>query len=305
VHGTAPEKIHFHEVGAKDAILDVAGAMMGIELLGIESFSASPVTVGSGMVQCRHGLLPVPAPATAELLKGLPTVAGDLQAELVTPTGAAILSTLLAEGRGRPAAEGSVLVTERIGYGAGDKDFEGRANFLRLLLCRERRPEAEAPPRLQPELPAERTAVLVLETEIDDMSPEVAGYLMDRLLADGAWDVQFSPVQMKKNRPGLRLRVLCDPEREAPLAERLFRETSTFGLRRQLVERWRLERRLEQVQTPLGPVAVKVGLWGGRVLKVSPEFESCRALAETHGMALAEVYDLARAAIREKYGEPD
>lgn len=297
VHGTTPEAIHFHEVGAKDAILDVAGAMVALELLGIKSFSTSPVAVGSGTVQCRHGVMPVPAPATAELLKGLPQVAGEVVSELVTPTGAAILSTVIEEAGVRLARPGmGGLVARRIGYGAGDKVFEGRANFLRAMLC-----DAPGSPAEETRLPVEEHEVAVLETEIDDMSPEVAGYLMDRLLADGAYDVQFSPVQMKKNRPALRVRVLCEPAREGKLAERIFRETSTFGIRRERLERWCLARRLEEVPTPLGPVAVKVGLWGKRVLKVSPEYEACRALAEARGLALAEVYELVRAAIRTHY----
>lgn len=295
MHGTTPEAIHFHEVGAKDAILDVAGAMVGMELLGIESFSTLPVTVGSGMVKCHHGLMPVPAPATAELLKGVPQVTGRIQSEMVTPTGAAILTTLLSESPAvmRQGFEDG-LVPMRIGYGAGDKTFEGHANFLRLALCEAAEPKQG--------LPVQRHAVLVLETEVDDMSPELAGYLMDRLLADGALDVQFSPVQMKKNRPGLRLRVLCEPTRERELAERIFRETSTFGLRRQLVERWCLDRWIEPVQTPLGPAQVKVGVWDEEVLKVTPEYETCRELAEKHKLPLTQVFEIVRMAIRERYG---
>jgi len=296
VHGSTPEAIHFHEAGAKDAILDVAGSMFALELLGIESVSVSTLTVGSGMIQCNHGRMPVPTPATAELLHGLAQTPGEVVAEMVTPTGAAILRALLAERETSGPLSTGALITRRIGYGAGDRVFEGRANFLRVLLCDA--PAASSPP----ELPVERQTVLLLETEIDDMSPEWAGYLMDKLLADGALDVQFSPVQMKKNRPALRLRVVADPARERVLAERILRETSTFGLRRQTVERWCLARRIERVETPLGPVAVKVGLWGETPIKASPEYEDCRALAERTGRPLAEIYELARAAIREKAG---
>ena len=290
VHGSTPEKIHFHEVGAKDAIVDIAGAMVGVEWLGAESFSSTPVSTGSGTIECLHGVLPIPAPATAELLRGIPQQVGPVGGELATPTGVAILSVLLGE---TPQTQ-PVLTAERNGYGAGSRAIEGHANLLRLMLC-------EAPEFTGGDLPVERGTVLILETEIDDMSPEIAGYLMERLLDDGALDVQFQPVQMKKNRPGLRVRVLASPERERVLSERIFRETSTFGLRRQTVERWCLARRAEQVETPLGPVAVKVGLWGDRVLKVSPEYESCRALAERHGVALRDVYAMVQTAAAQKY----
>lgn len=179
---------------------------------------------------------------------------------------------------------------ERIGYGAGAREYPGRANFLRLSLAvPERRPAAD-------EWPLERHPVLVLETEIDDMSPEVAGFLMDRLLGAGAFDVQLQAVQMKKNRPGLRIRVICDETLEQTLGTLLFRETSTFGVRRQPLERWCLGRRIETVATPLGEVEIKLGLWGDEVIKASPEYESCRALAERSGRTLSEVYELARAA---------
>jgi uncharacterized protein (TIGR00299 family) protein len=227
VHASTPEKIHFHEVGAKDAILDVAGAMLGFELLGIESFSAGAVVVGSGTVKCAHGVMPVPAPATAELLKGMPHRAGAWEYEMATPTGVAILGTVLGEG-GRPLAQGFVsgetaLIAEKIGYGAGTRIIEGCPNFLRLMLCSAAPaslsasigspasvpsvtsvwssvspvPSASPPPNL----PIERDQILALECEIDDMSPEVAGYVMEQLFTDGALDVQFSPVQMKKKPP--------------------------------------------------------------------------------------------------------
>ena len=191
VHGSTREKIHFHEVGAKDAILDVAGAMVGVELLGAKTFSCGPVVTGSGMVECLHGMMPVPAPATAELLRGMTLKAGAIESELVTPTGASILRTLLGETDSQAvrgaAREG--LRMEKVGYGAGGKTVEGQANFLRLMLC-----ETPAEAAEKPSLPVNAHSVISLETEIDDMSPEVAGYLMERLLADGAWDVQFSPI---------------------------------------------------------------------------------------------------------------
>ncbi|OPZ07312.1 MAG: hypothetical protein BWZ08_01926 [candidate division BRC1 bacterium ADurb.BinA292] len=304
VHGSTADKIHFHEVGAKDAIVDVAAAMVAVELLGAESFSAGPIYVGSGTIQCQHGVMPVPAPATAELLRALPHAAGPFTGEMVTPTGAAILRALL-EDAGEPpiggqGVESPARVVQRIGYGAGTRELPGASNYLRVLLCES--PRAAAGGEEGDALPLHRHQIVVLETEIDDMAPETAGYVMERLLAREALDVQFSPVQMKKNRPGLRIRVLCEPRREAALVECLVRETSTFGVRRELTERWCLARRMETVATRLGPVAVKLGLWGERVIKASPEYEACRALAERHGVPLAEVYDLARAAAAERWG---
>lgn len=293
VHGSTREKIHFHEVGAKDAILDVAGAMVGMDLLGAETFSAGPLTVGSGTVQCQHGLMPVPAPATAELLRGIPWHAGPWKAEMATPTGVAILATLLDEpGSGAPADTGDLRI-ERIGYGGGSRELPGCANFLRLMLGE----------RIEAGGARARHSVIVLETEIDDMNPEVAGYLMERLLELGAFDAQFQSVQMKKNRPGLRLRVLCGPDRERVLIEALLRETSTFGVRRQQVERVCLDRRGENLDTPLGPIQIKVGMLDGRVLKAAPEYESCRRLAIELGLPLSAVYDRARAAIDQRYGD--
>jgi uncharacterized protein (TIGR00299 family) protein len=289
VHGTTPEKVHFHEVGANDAIVDIAGAMLGVEMLGIESFSMSPVVVGSGLVKCAHGTMPVPAPATAEILKGLPTLPGPIEREQTTPTGAAILRVLAGENAGAPLA----MRAEKIGYGAGKREFKEHPNCLRLVLG-ERVSAAGA-------LSIRSEEIISLETEVDDMSPEVSGYLMEKLLKAGARDVQFSPVQMKKNRPGLHLRVLASPGESDKLAEILFHETSTFGVRVARMERYCLDRRAEEVTTPLGAIQVKVGLWDGRVLKVSPEFESCRALAESSGRSLIEVYDIAHCAIRERY----
>ncbi len=286
VHGSTPERIHFHEVGAKDAVVDIAGAMVGVELLGATSFSAGPVAVGQGAVVCSHGLMPVPAPATAELLKGLPTRTTEIEAELTTPTGATILRTLLEEA---PAPADGLAATA-IGYGAGARDIPGHPNCLRLVLGER--------PGVAAELPVDVEAILSLETEMDDLSPEVAGYLMERLLAAGALDVQLADVQMKKNRPGLRLKVLCAPEAGQRLAEIIFRESSTFGVRWLPGQRLCLRRRMETVATPAGEVAVKVGLWGEATLKAAPEYESCRRLAQATGRPLREIYDLAREAIQ-------
>lgn len=285
VHGTTVEAIHFHEVGEKDAMLDVTGAMLGVELLGIDTFSVSPITTGSGWIECRHGKMPVPAPATAELLKGLAWTPGPVEVEMATPTGVAIVRTLMADA----PAQMPVLTSAKVGYGGGGRELEAVANYLRLWLC-----EAE---KL---VPARREPVLVLECEIDDMPGETAGYVMERLLEDGALDVSFSPVQMKKNRPGLHVRVIAEPASEGKIVERIFAESTTLGLRRALTERWALERRAEIVETELGPVAIKIAMWGERVLRAAPEYESCRELALKNGRTLADVYEIARAAIRER-----
>lgn len=288
VHGTTPEKVHFHEVGANDAIIDIAGAMLGVEMLGIESFSMSPLVVGYGLVRCAHGTMPIPAPATAEILKGLPTMAGPIEGEQTTPTGAAILRVLA----GDHSVPSQPLRAERIGYGAGKRVIEGHPNCLRLILG-----EISGAANL----PVPREEIVSLETEIDDMSPEVLGYLMEKLFQFGARDVQFSPVQMKKNRPGLHLRVLALPADQDRLAEIIFRETSTFGLRSQRMDRYCLERRMEEIETPLGRIPVKIGLWGDRVLKASPEYEACRAIAASSGRPLIEVFALAHAIAQDLY----
>lgn len=285
VHGSTPDKIHFHEVGAKDAILDITGAMLGIEMLGAESFSASTIAVGHGTVKCAHGTMPVPAPATAEILKGLRTIASEIEGELTTPTGAAILRVLLDDAH-LPSPEMSLTGT---GYGSGTRIVPGHPNMLRLLM-------GHVADDLHA-LPVERQRILSLECELDDMTAEAAGYVMERLLDAGALDVHFVPVQMKKNRPGHHLRVLCNLSEGDRLAEIIFRETSTFGMRRMDCDRYCLRREFDEVQTPYGPIKIKTGYWGEVVLKSKPEYESCRAIAIERGLPLAEVMQAARAAI--------
>lgn len=288
VHGSTPEKIHFHEVGANDAIVDIAGSMLGVELLGIESFSSDPVVVGNGTVKCAHGVMPVPAPATAEILRGFTMRSTDIDGELTTPTGAAILRVLA--GSAHPPRE---FAATAIGYGAGGRTLEGHPNYLRLLVG-----SSES---LGADLPVDREPVVMLETEIDDMAPELTGHLMETLFEAGARDVHFVPVQMKKNRPGISLRVLASPGKASDLARIILRETSTFGVRMNPSERFCLRRSPESVETALGSVEVKVGYWGDDILKVSPEYESCRSLARGSGKSLREVFDLARRAIEDKY----
>lgn len=287
VHGSTPEKIHFHEVGAKDAIVDIAGSMLGVHLLGAAGFSAEPVVVGTGSVECAHGIMPVPAPATAQILRNFPLRSSDLVGEMTTPTGAAILQ-VLTEGRPRPGGFRST----QIGYGAGSREIPGHPNYLRLTLGESRRDG----------LPLERESIVELEAEMDDMTPELSGHLLERLFEAGARDAHFVPAFMKKNRPGIRLTVLCDDEHREVLAGIIFRESSTFGLRVRTGERYCLRRRTDRVETPWGPVGVKIGMWGDEVLKITPEYEDCRELARRAGLPLREIYSTAVAAIQARFG---
>ena len=268
VHGVTLERVHFHEVGAVDSIVDIVGTAIGLDHLRIDKIYASPLPFGRGFVQTAHGRLPVPAPATAFLMQGIP-LAGDIgEGERVTPTGAAIIAAL-AEGFGHPPA----MKTERIGYGAGEKDFQELPNLLRLVL-------GEATETADPE------EVLVIETHVDDMSPEIFGYLMERLLEEGALDVTFSPLQMKKNRPATRLTVIANQRDLEKLSGIVLSESTAIGLRYYPVRRITLGRSIEVRNTSLGSVRVKV-LEGGRV---APEFDSCRQIAIARSLPLIEVY---------------
>jgi uncharacterized protein (TIGR00299 family) protein len=268
VHNVSLERVHFHEVGAVDSIVDIVGTAIGLDYLGVERIYASALPFGRGFVQTAHGRLPVPAPATAWLMQGIP-LAGDIgEGERVTPTGAAIIAAL-AQGFGAPPA----MTPERIGYGAGEKDFPELPNLLRLVLGH----TAEA---------ARHEEVLVLETHVDDMNPEIFGFVMERLLEAGALDVAFGPLQMKKNRPATRLTVVADKGDLQKLSGIILAETTAIGLRYYPVQRITLARSSEERQSSLGPVQVKV-LEGGRV---TPEFESCREIAIKRGLPLIEVY---------------
>jgi uncharacterized protein (TIGR00299 family) protein len=268
VHNVSLERVHFHEVGAIDSIVDIVGTAIGLDYLGVEQIYASALPFGRGFVQTAHGRLPVPAPATAWLLQGIP-LAGDIgEGERVTPTGAAIIAAL-AQGFGAPPA----MTPECIGYGAGEKDFPELPNLLRLVLGH----TAEA---------SRHQEVLVIETHVDDMNPEIFGFVMERLLEAGALDVAFGPLQMKKNRPATRLTVVADKGDLQKLSGIILAETTAIGLRYYPVQRITLARSSEERQSSLGPVQVKV-LEGGRV---TPEFESCREIAITRGLPLIEVY---------------
>jgi hypothetical protein len=273
VHGTAPEQVDFHEVGALDAIVDVCGAVIGLRLLGVDELYCSALPAGGGTVRGAHGVLPAPAPATLELLAaaGAPVAssAGDRPMELVTPTGAAIVTTLARFER--PA-----MRLDAVGIGAGSRDPEGWPNVLRLWLGE----------RLDPPRPA----MLLLQTNIDDMNPEIYGYVQELLFAAGAADVWFEPVQMKKNRPGVMVSVLCDAGREHGVTGVLLRETSTLGVRVTQVARHEAQRETFEFESSIGPAAVKVKRLRGEAPRVAPEYEACRRLAEARGLPLAEVY---------------
>ncbi len=267
VHGIAIEKVHFHEVGAVDSICDIAGACLALDLLAIDAIHASAVNTGSGTVSTEHGILPVPAPATAELLMGKPVYARGPEMELTTPTGAAILATL-AEGFGPMPP----MRIEAVGYGAGDKDFPGQANVLRAIVG-------------EPTGAAEANRVVVIEANIDDSSPQVLGYAQERLLESGALDVTLTSLLMKKNRPGTLVRVIALPEDRERLAALLFGETSTLGLRMYEAERRVQARRVQEVETPYGRVRVKVSESGD----FAPEYDDCLRLARESGVALKKI----------------
>jgi pyridinium-3,5-bisthiocarboxylic acid mononucleotide nickel chelatase len=277
VHGTTVQKVHFHEVGAVDSIADIVGSAIGIDLLGADRIHVSPIPTGSGTVKIAHGLVSVPAPATAELLQGIPLAASRIESELTTPTGAAIVATVADAFGPLPP-----MCIERIGYGAGSRDFESQANLVRLLVG-----HSDAAP--------ETDQIWVLETNLDDLSGELIGHTMQRLLDAGALDVYTTAIQMKKNRPAVMLSVLCESERSEALEQILFCETTTLGVRRWPVQRHKLPRRAVRVDTPWGPVDGKLALLADRE-RFSPEYEACRAVAAEHQVPLQQVYEAAQQA---------
>jgi uncharacterized protein (TIGR00299 family) protein len=296
IHGTTPEEVTFHEVGAVDALVDITGAALGLELLGIVEVYCSELPLTSGRVSSAHGALPVPAPATLEVLRGTEAVWRPVPAEgeLVTPTGAAILATLA-------RFERPTLRVRRIGYGFGQRALPW-ANCLRLLLGDA--PAAAALPEPADEL--ERDTVVALETNIDNMTGEALGWLMERLLAAGALDVSYAALQMKKNRPGTLLTVLAPPAEAERLAGLLLRESATLGVRLRTLERLKASRRTEEIETPLGRVRVKLKLLGGSVVAVSPEYEDCRTLAGQLALPLETVTARVTYAARLHFGlEPE
>jgi uncharacterized protein (TIGR00299 family) protein len=278
VHGIDLKKIHFHEVGAVDSIVDIVGAAVGLDLLGVERFESSPVPPGVGSVRAAHGRMPLPAPGTAELLKGVPLAESAVEMELTTPTGAAILTTVVERFGPLPA-----LTIEAIGLGAGTRELPDQANILRLFVG-------------QVALPTGSDRVWVLETNFDDLPGEVVGYTTTQLLAAGALDAFLTPIQMKKNRPGVMVSVLCDEPKIAEMEEILFRETTTLGVRRYPVSRHKLRRKTVEVETSFGTVRGKLGWIEGRPPTFSPEHDDCARIASERGVALREVHEAAQKA---------
>jgi pyridinium-3,5-bisthiocarboxylic acid mononucleotide nickel chelatase len=277
VHNIEVERVHFHEVGAVDSILDIVGSAIGFELLGIDEFACSRFDVGGGQVKTAHGVLPVPAPATAELLRGAPTYSSGIERELVTPTGAAIATTLATRYSEIPA-----MTLRTIGYGAGSADLKEKANVMRLLIGDSAASEAEVGERWD-------SPVTVIETNLDDMSPQIYGYFAERALAAGALDVFSTPVQMKKNRPGQLVTLLSEPENVTPLIDLIFSETTTIGVRTYDVRRKTLNREFVPVETPLGSVRMKVSRMNGTILNATPEYEDCQKIAAERGVPLKQV----------------
>lgn len=281
VHNESVDHVHFHEVGALDAIVDIVGAAICFDLLKIERFVSSPLHVGSGTIQMAHGRFPVPPPAVAELIKGVPFYSTDIQGELLTPTGAAIITTVCHEFGPIPR-----MITDFTGYGAGTRQYENFPNVLRVMLG-----ETGVDGAVDEKL-------WMIETNIDDMSPQLMGHVMDRAFELDALDCYFTPVQMKKNRPGVLLSVLCGAEEKESLLKLLFTETTTLGVRSYEVERRALRRSVMQVETAYGPIDVKVAHLNGTVVNEMPEFEQVKAAAIKAGVPLKVVEDATRNALR-------
>lgn len=281
VHATTADKVHFHEVGAVDAIVDICGAAVCVDLLGEVIFTAAPVRTGFGSVRAAHGMLPVPAPGTAALLTGIPAFAGEIEGEWATPTGVAILGAL-AGGYGQMPA----MTVHSVGYGAGTREHPDLANILRLIAGERQKPRG--------------TEITIIEAEIDDMNPQIFGHLYNRLSGAGALDWYVTPVQMKKNRPGSLLTVLCRPEMREKIADILFRETTTIGYRHYAAEREELLREIVIVRTEFGEVGIKIARRDGELMNAQPEYEDCRRLAESCGLPLKRVQELAMRAFHER-----
>ncbi len=271
IHNLPPDQVHFHEVGAVDSIIDIVGTVYALEILGIDRLLVSPLPLGSGFVKTAHGRIPVPAPATLALLKGVPVLNSGVQQEMVTPTGAALATGLAASFGPMPP-----MVVQNVGYGVGSREFQDRPNLLRIIIGHE-------------EHGRQTDTVVVLETNLDDMSPEGLGYLMERLLEAGALDVVFLPAQMKKNRPGVQVQVIGRPEQKDPLMEIMAQETTTLGIRFRYTRRRVLERNQEKVESPWGKIAVK------RVIRekssrLVPEYDVCRKIALKNNIPLQDIY---------------
>jgi uncharacterized protein (TIGR00299 family) protein len=286
-HGIPIERVHFHEVGAVDSIFDFVGVAVGLDWLGVERFTCRPVPTGQGFVRCEHGTLPIPAPAVARLLTGIPLAECSIQAELTTPTGAAVVATLAESFGDLPS-----MTIEKIGIGAGTRDFAEQPNILRLILGKSHRDVASS----------ETTdTIWQLETNLDDTTAEIIGYCTDRLFDAGALDVYTTPIQMKKNRPATLLAVLCSAELVPQVEQILFRETGTFGIRKHAVTRAKLNREARDVTTPWGMVRGKLG-WNEKVRVFTPEYDDCARIAREQNVSLQTVYQAVRRGFEEGKG---
>jgi hypothetical protein len=287
IHGIDVQKVHFHEVGAMDAIIDVVGACAGFEMLGIEKFVCSKIHVGSGFAQMAHGKFPVPPPAVAELLKNAHVYSTEIEGELMTPTGAAIISTVCEEFGQIPE-----MKIERTAYGAGTREYKGFPNALRLILGEiepQRHRDTENDLSKTEDRRPKTENLILLETNIDDLSPQILGFVLERAFEIGAADCWFTPIQMKKNRPATLVSILCEKDKKEALTEMLFRETSTIGLRVSETERICLPRRIEKIETKFGAVDVKIAGFDGEIVNAKPEFEQLKAIAERENLPLREV----------------
>lgn len=286
VHGTTPEEVHFHEVGALDSIADIVGSCLALHLLHIDHIGCSPLPQGHGVIECAHGIFPNPPPGTLELLKGFPVSHADEPFELVTPTGAALLSTWRSLDRWPDSWS-----IKAIGHGFGQRKLNLRPNLLRAIILEE--------PIVAP---ADPDLCLVLETNIDDTTPELVGALVPKLLAAGAYDAFTTAIQMKKQRPGTLLTILCTPDLKSVMLDLVFTESTTFGVREHLTRRTMLEREMIQVRTAYGPIGIKIGRWHGTSVTASPEYEDCLKAAKQHGVPVRLVYECAQTEARTKLG---
>ena len=290
VHGIEIEKVHFHEVGAMDAIIDVVGACVGFEILKIEKFVCSKIHVGSGFVKMAHGKFPVPPPAVAEILQNIPIYSTEIEGELITPTGAAIIATVCGEFGGIPE-----MKIEKTAYGAGTREYEGFPNVLRLIVGEVQSPKSKVRSRSEvqdfndEQKTANNEQLTLIETNIDDLSPQILGFVMERAFEIGALDCWFTPIQMKKNRPATLVSVLCDADKKESLIELLYTETSTLGVRITEIERNCLERKTRKIETEFGAIDVKIAKYNGKIINAKPEYEQIREIAVKSKVPLKEI----------------
>jgi len=282
IHRTSVDNVHFHEVGAVDSIVDVVGTSICISLLNSDITLSSPINTGKGMVKTEHGLLPVPAPATTEMLKGFPSYSSDIEFELATPTGVGIITAMAKASNAIP-----VMKTNAIGYGAGSKDFSDSPNLLRIMIG-------------EGYSPSEQDSITVIESNIDDMNPQFYDHIMNRIFDAGALDVFLTPIIMKKNRPAVKITLLSDNDNVNKLADILLKETTSFGLRMYKTERIKLEKEIKTVKTEYGSTKVKIGKKNGKIINIAPEYEDCKRIANERGISIREVYEKVKSATRIK-----